>query len=108
METEEKITEPSDEKRFLRFLPTNPMRHLKLLVVVLLHWAVVIGNFSAFFILAFQGLTPFGHPWYICLPLCSFIILISPLLVGLILATVGVKAAKSCKLEPPSLSVLIG
>ena len=34
-------------------------------------------NFSAFFILAFQGLTPFGYPWYICLPLCSFIILIS-------------------------------
>jgi hypothetical protein len=77
MENDENITEPSDEKRFLRFLPTNPLRHLKLLIVVLLHWAVVIGNFSAFFILAFQGLTPFGFPWYVCLPLCSFIILIS-------------------------------
>jgi hypothetical protein len=77
MENDENITEPSDEKRFLRFLPTNPLRHLKLLIVVLLHWVVVIGNFSAFFILAFQGLTPFGFPWYVCLPLCSFIILIS-------------------------------
>ena len=53
------------------------MKHLKLLIVVLLHWAVVIGNFCAFFILAFQGFTPYGLPWYVCLPLCSFIALIS-------------------------------
>ena len=45
--------------------------------MVLLHWAVVIGNFCAFFILAFQGFTPYGLPWYVCLPLCSFIALIS-------------------------------
>lgn len=77
MENDEKITEPSDEKRFLRFLPTNPLRHFKLLVIVLLHWGVVLGNLSAFFILAFQGFTPYGFPWYICLPLCSFIVLIS-------------------------------
>jgi hypothetical protein len=77
MDQEEKITEPSDEKRFLKFLPTNPLKHLKLLIVVLLHWAVVIGNFCAFFILAFQGFTPYGFPWYVCLPLCSFIALIS-------------------------------
>ena len=35
-------------------------------------------------------------------------IFISPLLVGLMFATVGVNAAKSCKFEPPNLSVLIG
>ena len=75
MENDVKITEPSDEKRFLKFLPTNPLRHLKLLIVVLLHWAVVLGNFLAFFILAFQGFTPYGLPWYVCLPLCSFIAL---------------------------------
>ena len=61
----------------MKFLPTHPLRHIKLLIVVLLHWAVVIGNFCAFFILAFQGFTPFGMPWYVCLPLCSFIALIS-------------------------------
>lgn len=77
MDQKEKITEPSDEKRFLKFLPTNPLKHLKLLIVVLLHWLVVIGNFCAFFILAFQGFTPYGFPWYVCLPLCSFIALIS-------------------------------
>ena len=77
MDQTEKITEPSDEKRFLKFLPTNPLKHIKLLIVVLLHWMVVIGNFCAFFILAYQGLTPNGMPWYVCLPLCSFIALIS-------------------------------
>lgn len=77
MTTDENIKHPSDTERSFKFLPTKPFKHLKLLIVVLLHWIVVIGNFSAFFILAFQGLTPFGYPWYICLPLCSFIILIS-------------------------------
>ena len=77
MTTEQTITQPSDENRTLKFLPTNPFKHVKLLIVVILHWAVVIGNFSAFFILAFQGFTPFGLPWYVCLPLCSFIALIS-------------------------------
>jgi len=77
MDQTDKITEPSDEKRLIKFLPTNPLKHIKLLIVVLLHWAVVIGNFSAFFILVFQGFTPYGLPWYVCLPLCSFIALIS-------------------------------
>ena len=77
MATDSNITQPSDEHRRFKFLPTKPFKHFKLLLVVVLHWFVVIGNFSAFFILAFQGLTPFGYPWYICLPLCSFIILIS-------------------------------
>ena len=77
MDQTEKITEPSDEKRLIKFLPTNPLKHIKLLIVVLLHWAVVLGNFSAFFILAFQGFTPYGLPWYVCLPLFSFIALIS-------------------------------
>lgn len=77
MTSEQNITQPSDENRTLKFLPTKPFKHLKLLLVVVLHWAVVIGNFSAFFILAFQGFTPYGLPWYVCLPLCSFIALIS-------------------------------
>ena len=72
------VTTPSNSDRCLKFLPTKPFKHLKLLVVVILHWTVVIGNFSAFFILLVQGLTPnYGFPWYICLPLCSFIALIS-------------------------------
>tara|TARA_B100000676_G_C18055803_1_gene834334 strand:+ start:665 stop:1090 length:426 start_codon:yes stop_codon:yes gene_type:complete len=65
-----------DAKTF-KFLPSEPFKNLKLLVVVLLHHAVVIGNFSAFFILAFQGFTPYGFPWYVALPLCSFIVLVS-------------------------------
>lgn len=77
MADDNNITTPSNQDRFLKFLPTKPFKHLKLLIVVILHWLVVLGNFSAFFILAFQGVTPFGFPWYICLPLCSFIMLIS-------------------------------
>lgn len=77
MDQTENITEPSDEKRLIKFLPTNPLKNIKLLIVVLLHWVVVLGNFSAFFILSFQGFTPYGLPWYVCLPLCSFIALIS-------------------------------
>ena len=65
-----------DAKTF-KFLPSEPLKNIKLLVVVLLHHAVVIGNFSAFFILAFQGFTPYGFPWYVALPLCSFIVLVS-------------------------------
>tara|TARA_A100001037_G_scaffold300061_1_gene326861 strand:- start:7242 stop:7655 length:414 start_codon:yes stop_codon:yes gene_type:complete len=65
-----------DAKTF-KFLPSEPFKNLKLLLVVLLHHAVVIGNFSAFFILAFQGFTPYGFPWYVALPLCSFIVLVS-------------------------------
>ena len=65
-----------DAKTF-KFLPADPFKNLKLLVVVLVHHVVVIGNFSAFFILAFQGFTPYGVSWYVALPLCSFIVLIS-------------------------------
>lgn len=72
------VTTPSNADRCIKFLPTKPFKHLKLLIVVILHWLVVLGNFSAFFILMVQGLTPgYGLPWYVCLPLCSFIMLIS-------------------------------
>jgi hypothetical protein len=47
---------------------------LKLMAVVILHWAVVFGNFTAFLILAYEGFTPSQNPpWYIGLPLCTFI-----------------------------------
>lgn len=65
-----------DAKTF-KFLPSEPLKNLKLLLVVLLHHAVVLGNFSAFFILAFQGFTPWGYPWYVALPLCTFITLVT-------------------------------
>jgi hypothetical protein len=65
-----------DAKTF-KFLPSEPLKNLKLLLVVLLHHAVVLGNFSAFFILAFQGFTPWGFPWYVALPLCTFIVLVT-------------------------------
>jgi hypothetical protein len=65
-----------DAKTF-KFLPSEPFKNLKLLIVVLLHHLVVIGNSFAFFILAFQGFTPYGLPWYVALPLCTFIVLVS-------------------------------
>jgi hypothetical protein len=65
-----------DAKTF-KFLPSEPLKNLKLLLVVLIHHAVVLGNFSAFFILAFQGFTPYGISWYLALPLCTFIILVT-------------------------------
>ena len=65
-----------DAKTF-KFLPSEPLKNLKLLLVVLLHHAVVLGNFSAFFILAFQGFTPWGLSWYVALPLCTFIVLVT-------------------------------
>ena len=65
-----------DAKTF-KFLPSEPFKNLKLLLVVLLHHAVVLGNFSAFFILAFQGFTPWGLSWYVALPLCTFIVLVT-------------------------------
>ena len=46
------------------------MRRLLVLqwfVVVALHVAVVAGNLAAFFVL------PFFAPWYVALPVCSFI-----------------------------------
>ena len=75
-ELSEKKNKAVDAKTF-KFLPSEPFKNIKLLLVVLLHHAVVIGNFSAFFILAFQGFTPYGFPWYVALPLCSFIVLVS-------------------------------
>ena len=65
-----------DAKTF-KFLPSEPLKNLKLLLVVLLHHAVVLGNFSAFFIVAFQGFTPWGLSWYVALPLCTFIVLVT-------------------------------
>ena len=75
-ELSEKKNKAVDAKTF-KFLPSDPLKNIKLLLVVLFHHAVVIGNFSAFFILAFQGFTPYGFPWYVALPLCSFIVLVS-------------------------------
>ena len=65
------------DAKTLKFLPTEPFKNLKLLIVVLVHHAVVLGNFSAFFILAFQGFTPWGLSWYVALPLCTFIVLVT-------------------------------
>ena len=65
------------DAKTLKFLPTEPFKNLKLLIVVLFHHAVVLGNFSAFFILAFQGFTPYGISWYLALPLCTFIVLVT-------------------------------
>ena len=67
-----------NEKKFFKFLPRAPLKHFKLTLWVLIHWVVVIGNFSAFFILTYQGLHP-GQiiPWYVALPLCTFIGVIS-------------------------------
>jgi len=66
MVDENNVTTPSNQDRGIKFLPTKPFKHLKLLIVVLLHWLVVLGNFSAFFILMVQGLTPnYGLPWYV-------------------------------------------
>ena len=65
-----------NKNRRLGFLPETDS--VKLLIVVLIHWAVVFGNFFAFFILAYQGLTPAQNPpWYIALPLCTFIALVT-------------------------------
>ena len=61
----------------IKFLPSEPLKNLKLLIVVLLHHVVALGNFSAFFILAFQGFTPWGLSWYVALPLCTFIVLVT-------------------------------
>ena len=65
------------DAKLFKFLPSEPLKNLKLLIVVLFHHAVVIGNFSAFFILAVQGFTPWGFPWYVALPLCTFITLVT-------------------------------
>ena len=69
-----------DEKRFFKFLPRDPisLNHIKLTLWVLIHWGVVLGNFSAFFILAYHGFHPDQIvPWYVALPLCTFIAVIS-------------------------------
>ena len=65
-------------KKIFKFLPRSPLKHIKLTLWVLLHWFVVIGNFLAFFILAYQGFHPNQTvPWYVALPLCTFIAVIS-------------------------------
>ena len=64
--------------KLLKFLPRHPIKHFKLTLWVLLHWAVVLGNFSAFFILTYQGFHPAQTiPWYVALPCCTFIAVIT-------------------------------
>ena len=51
---------------------------IKLMLVVIAHWIIVFANFAAFFILAYEGLTPSQNPpWYIGFPCCTFIAIIS-------------------------------
>jgi hypothetical protein len=65
-----------NRNRKIGFLPET--NSVKLIIVVLTHWAIVFGNFAAFFILAYNGLSPAQNPpWYIALPLCTFIGLVS-------------------------------
>ena len=69
-----------DENRRFKFLPRDPISisHIKLTLWVLVHWGIVLGNLSAFFILAYQGFHPSQTvPWYVALPLCTFIAVIS-------------------------------
>lgn len=47
------------------------MLHVFFYLLVFLHMAVVVGNLISLFIL------PFMAPWYIALPLCSFLVLLS-------------------------------
>jgi len=69
---EKKVNRP------LGFLPRSPLKYFKLTLWVVLHWFVVLGNFFAFFILAYQGFHPDQiTPWYVSLPLCTFIAVIS-------------------------------
>ena len=64
--------------KLFKFLPRQPIKHFKLTLWVLLHWGVVLGNFSAFFILTYQGFHPAQNvPWFIALPLCTFIAIIT-------------------------------
>jgi len=61
-----------NKNRRFGFLPETDS--LKLMLVVVLHWLVVFGNFGAFFILVYNGFSPSQNPpWYVCLPLCTFI-----------------------------------
>jgi hypothetical protein len=62
--------------RKIKFLPETDS--VKLLLIVILHWIVALGNLSAFFILATQGFTPnWGVSWYEALPMCTFIAIIT-------------------------------
>tara|TARA_R110002110_G_scaffold173038_1_gene376009 strand:- start:125 stop:499 length:375 start_codon:yes stop_codon:yes gene_type:complete len=68
------MEEPILETKPFGFLPRNPIKYFKLTLWVLLHWLVVLGNFSAFFILIYNGLHPDQTiPWYVAVPLCTFI-----------------------------------
>mgnify|MGYP001261251687 CR=1 FL=1 len=67
-----------DKRRPIGFLPRSPLKHLKLTTWVLIHWIIVFGNLGAFFILLYSGMHPDQVvPWYIALPLCTFIGVIS-------------------------------
>ena len=45
--------------------------HMKWIFLIVFHMWVVLGNAAAFFVV------PFLAPWYVSLPICSFIFLIS-------------------------------
>jgi hypothetical protein len=65
-----------NKNRRVGFLPETDS--IKLIIIVLLHWALVFANLSSFFILAYQGLTPSQNPpWYIAAPLCTFIVIVT-------------------------------
>jgi hypothetical protein len=65
-----------NKERRVGFLPETDS--LKLMLIVIAHWVIVFANFAAFFILAYEGLTPSQNPpWYIGFPLCTFIGVIS-------------------------------
>ena len=67
-----------DKRRPIGFLPRNPIKHFKLTAWVLVHWVIVLGNLGAFFILFYHGFHPDQTiPWYVGLPLCTFIGVIS-------------------------------
>ena len=62
--------------RKIKFLPETDS--VKLLLIVILHWVVAIGNLLAFFILLAQGFVPnWGVSWYEALPMCTFIAVIT-------------------------------
>ena len=52
------MEEPVLRTRRFGFLPRTPLKYFKLTLWVILHWLIVIGNFAAFFILAYQGFHP--------------------------------------------------
>jgi hypothetical protein len=72
------MEEPVLRDRAIKFLPRHPLKYIRLTIWVILHWFVVLGNFAAFFILIYNGFHPSQTiPWFVALPLCTFIAVIS-------------------------------